>query len=234
MAKKKKTKTHLNIIDDAVEHYKHHRTDFDHLGRTMLMHLTEDEILRKLIHSGKFRSKEPDHLKDKLLRKESEYLKKGSRPKITKNNLFDQIHDLVGVRLLHLHTYQMEEISVRIDELLELNNYTVIEDPVVYIWDIEHKEYFEGLGITPIERPEMYTSVHYVVASANRPELRIELQVRTLMEEVWGEVSHTVNYPHPTDIRSCQEQLKVLARITSGCTRLVDSIFNTRDDLEGK
>ena len=56
MATKKVTAARRRQIDEAVEHYQQNRTDFDHLGRAMLMHLTEDDILRKLIHSGKYRS----------------------------------------------------------------------------------------------------------------------------------------------------------------------------------
>jgi ppGpp synthetase/RelA/SpoT-type nucleotidyltranferase len=54
-----------------------------------------------------------------------------------------------------------------------------------------------------------------------------EIQVRTLMEEVWGEVDHELNYPVQTDVFSSREQLQVLARVTSSATRLVDSIFVT-------
>jgi cellulose biosynthesis protein BcsQ len=69
-----------------------------------------------------------------------------------------------------------------------------------------------------------------VVASASRTKLTAEIQVRTLMEEVWGEVDHQLNYPHETQSLACREQLKVLARVTSSATRLVDSIFSTQAD----
>jgi ppGpp synthetase/RelA/SpoT-type nucleotidyltranferase len=52
------------------------------------------------------------------------------------------------------------------------------------------------------------------------------------MEEVWGEVSHKINYPQKTKSEACQEQLKVLARITSGCKRLVDSIIVSHREYE--
>jgi len=71
----------------------------------------------------------------------------------------------------------------------------------------------------------MYTSVHYVVQPNSISELTCEIQVRTLMEEVWGEVDHKINYPEKADSLSCREQIKVLARVTSSCSRLVDSIF---------
>jgi hypothetical protein len=54
------------------------------------------------------------------------------------------------------------------------------------------------------------------------------------MEEVWGEVDHQLNYPHETPSLACREQLKVLARVTSSATRLVDAIFLTHEDHAGR
>ena len=71
----------------------------------------------------------------------------------------------------------------------------------------------------------MYTSVHYVIEPNSRTKSTGEIQVRTLAEEIWGEVDHTINYPKKSSILPCREQIKVLARVTSSCTRLVDSIF---------
>lgn len=201
------------------------------------MHLVDDERLKGLIHSSKFRTKDPEHLLEKLRRKHSSRSIGGGRESaspITRANVLSKVSDLVGVRLLHLHTVQMEQIHPAITEILHQNRYRLREKPVVYFWDIESRDFFERLGIKAIERREMYTSVHYVVSPATRPEFRIELQVRTLMEEVWGEVSHLIDYPEPTDVLACREQLRVLARITSGCSRLVDSIFATRTAAESE
>ena len=128
MAKNKILKKRMNELEDAVEFYKDNRTDFDNMGQMMLAHLVEDEILRKLIHSGMYRSKDPVHLLDKLVRKEKERLKKNLKKKITKDNLFRSVHDLTGVRLLHLHTQQMEAINNRINELFSKNkcNYSAV------------------------------------------------------------------------------------------------------------
>lgn len=76
----------------------------------------------------------------------------------------------------------------------------------------------------------MYTTVHYVVEANPRTQIRCEIQVRTLMDEVWGEVSHQVNYPTESPSSSCRDQLKVLARLTTGGTRLVDSIFKSHNE----
>ena len=60
------------------------------------------------------------------------------------------------------------------------------------------------------------------------------LRDRTLAEEVWGEISHTINYPEETGSEACKEQLKVLARLVSGCSRLVDSIVVSYDEYNEK
>ena len=39
-----------------------------------------------------------------------------------------------------------------------------------------------------------------------------------------------MNYPTPTTVLASSEQIKVLARVTSSATRLVDSIFLTHAD----
>ena len=69
--------------------------------------------------------------------------------------------------------------------------------------------------------------MHYILDTQRQIPFTAEIQVRTLADELWGEVDHQINYPHKTKNISCQEQIKVLARITLGCSRLVDSIFDT-------
>ena len=57
-----------------------------------------------------------------------------------------------------------------------------------------------------------------------------EIQVRTLFEEIWGEIDHTINYPKKTDSVACGEQLRVLAKLVSTGTRLADSIFRSHSE----
>ena len=66
-------------------------------------------------------------------------------------------------------------------------------------------------------------------ASKDSP-VSCEIQVRTLLEEVWGEIDHLVNYPKPTDNVACREQIGVLARLVSAGSRLADSICRVYSD----
>ncbi len=229
MAERPLSKKVLKQIDDAVAFYEPLRMDFDRLGRTLLMLLAEDARLIPLVHSAKFRTKEASHLRLKLhLIAAATRGDKDAVP-ITKGNLLSKVTDLVGVRLLHLYSRQLGSIRDAIGEILAENHYVCEEGPIGITWDVVTKGFLEGLGIQAELRESMYTSVHYVLTSAARPEMRIELQVRTLMDEVWGEVSHTVDYPHGIANDSCKEQLRALACITSGGTRVVDAIFLTHE-----
>jgi ppGpp synthetase/RelA/SpoT-type nucleotidyltranferase len=155
---------------------------------------------------------------------------------ITKQNLFVEINDLAGFRILHLNTDQLPFIADGLSALFEEELYTLHEKPTARVWDDEARAFFKKLGFkiaNKPSRPSFYTSVHYVVKPSKKTEITCELQVRTLMEEVWGEVDHLLNYPHKTKILACKEQIAALARATSTCSRLVDSILRSHEDLRG-
>lgn len=205
---------------------------FEAFAKQIYNLLSEHPRLRPHIHSLKYRVKEPEHLKHKLMRKAKDALLEGKQFNIHEGNLFKKIDDLAGVRLLHLHTEQMTDINKALLEIIDEEQYTLLRGPIANTWDNEYRTFFKGLSMKISERDSLYTSVHYVIGSNNKYQTRCELQVRSLMEEVWGEVSHKINYPEQSNSISCKEQIKVLARVTSGCTRLVDSIFKSHKEYQ--
>lgn len=175
-----------------------------------------------VVHSVKCRLKDRDHLREKLLRKWSD------EDPITSENVFTKITDLAGVRVLHLYQDQFPEIHIEILEKIEKQkDWVLVEPPKAYTWDPESRQFFESLNIGVEVKESYYTSVHYVVRPRNDSPLCCEIQVRTLFEEIWGEVDHSLNYPNPSEIVSCREQLKVLAKLVGAGSRLVDSIFRS-------
>ncbi|MCC4626563.1 hypothetical protein LL973_20055 [Xanthomonas campestris pv. nigromaculans] len=58
---------------------------------------------KESVHSIKYRLKDLDHLKDKLTRKFADV-------DLTNSEFFSRITDLAGVRILHLHQAQFNEI----------------------------------------------------------------------------------------------------------------------------
>jgi ppGpp synthetase/RelA/SpoT-type nucleotidyltranferase len=164
----------------------------------------------------------------------AEAKEKNRKFSLTKENLFLKINDLAGLRILHLNTDQIPPIAKGLSELFEEESYTLFEKPSARTWDDESRVFLKSMGFTIKSRPSkpsFYTSIHYVIKPNKKTQYTCEIQVRTLMEEVWAEVDHTLNYPHQTSILACSEQLAALARATSTCSRLVDSIFRSHKDL---
>jgi ppGpp synthetase/RelA/SpoT-type nucleotidyltranferase len=224
-------KTERKHIDKLVAHYERERDRFERYADILHGDIVESRELKKFIQFAKFRTKDPDHLRGKLVRKAIGAKEEGKQFDIDIENLFEKIRDLAGVRVLHLHTQQMEEINPLLLKLFGDQNYELIEGPIANLWDHEYEDFFKSIKIEPKVRSDtMYTSVHYIVRANNKGQATCELQVRTLSEELWGEVSHTINYPELTTSVACREQLKVLARVASSATRLVDAIFKSHLD----
>jgi len=217
----------FRLIDSLVRHFVKNKELFEMALNTMHGYVTISKGLKPYIHTIKARIKDPEHLKDKLIRKATEAKKAGAPFNITKENLFTVINDLVGLRIIHLHTRQIEQINTQLKRILKLQQLQVIDGPTARTWDDEFRAYFESIGIKTLPNPNMYTSVHYIIKY--NPRITCEIQVRTLMEEVWGEVDHSINYPHKSTSLPVREQIKTLARVTSGCSRLVDSIFSSHN-----
>lgn len=229
MAKSPVTKNDLKKINRLVTHFKNNQELFIRFSDNVRALFSSDR-LSPYVHSAKWRIKNPDHLRDKLIRKASDMRLTGKKFDITEENLFERITDLVGFRILHLHTSQFEAINRIVLDLINEERWELIEGPTARTWDDEFREYFNKLNIKTLDSQSMYTSVHYVFTANKQKSCAAELQVRTLAEELWGEVDHKINYPHPSASSSCREQIKVLARITSSCTRLVDSIFHSHQE----
>ena len=153
---------------------------------------------------------------------------------INKENIFTEITDFIGVRVLHLHQEQFIDINKSINDKIKNGDWKFVEEPKAMTWDPESTKFYNELGLKTEIRPTLYTSIHYIVKPNNQNSICCEIQVRTLFEEIWGEIDHTINYPHPTDSIACKEQLRVLAKLVSTGTRLADSIFRTLNDHNEK
>jgi putative GTP pyrophosphokinase len=228
------SKEHRQLIKTLVKRFEENTREFHLLVNSIRDRVQETESLYKLIHSLKWRVKEPFHLKDKLERKIREAMKEGKAFEITEENFFAKVNDLAGVRLLHLYTRQMSQINTELLKALDEGLFNLIEGPIAKTWDTETEGYFNEIGIKTEDSESLYTSVHYVIESNSKTKFTCEIQVRTLAEELWGEVSHFFNYPRPTKSIACAEQIKVLARVTSSCSRLVDSVYRSFNEFESR
>ena len=179
------------------------------------------------VHSLKSRVKDISHLEEKLNRKWD------SGDKITKENFYERINDLAGVRVLHLYQDQFLTIHKEImDNIHVYKEWVLFETPKAYIWDKEKEQLYKDQGIDVETKESNYTSIHYVIKPNSESFISCEIQVRTLFEEIWGEIDHTINYPTLTQSIACREQLKVLAKFINAGTRLSDSIFASHNEFK--
>jgi putative GTP pyrophosphokinase len=218
-------------IKQAVLLYKDKLFEFEQFLPSVLAFFEKHRVLNKkpfpIIHSIKSRFKDSEHLEEKLIRKRDE----GNM--INTTNLFTEITDFIGVRVLHLYQEQFVEIHKAINEKLESSDWILVEPAKAFTWDPESIDFYKQLGLIPELRDTFYTSIHYLV-KPNNPNAVVccEIQVRTLFEEIWGEIDHTINYPNKTESVACKEQLRVLSKLVSTGTRLADSIFRSHKEYE--
>jgi ppGpp synthetase/RelA/SpoT-type nucleotidyltranferase len=182
--------------------------------------------LEPLIHSTKQRVKSAKSLRTKCFLKMRKCAEEGTEFTITPENLLERVTDLAGFRILHLHSKQIESIHPLLVSAFGQWRFE-LREAFARTWDDESRALYERVGLKNEPSDRMYTSVHYVLASNSEVRVTGEVQVRTLAEELWGEVDHTINYPMKSPSLDSQEQIKVLARMTSACTRLVDSVFES-------
>ncbi|GGH49244.1 (p)ppGpp synthetase [Frigidibacter albus] len=175
----------------------------------------------RVIHSIKKRLKDRDSLRKKIDRKNEEG--RG----ITPENLFTTVTDLAGVRLLLIFQGDFSVIDAAIRAKVAAGDWALNETPKAFTWDPEASRFFAGFDLEVVQRDTSYTSVHYLIKPRPDALACCELQVRTLFEEIWGEIDHRINYPDPTDDIACKEQLMVLSKIVGAGSRLADSIQRT-------
>lgn len=215
-------------VEDVINTIKGDLHTYGYLHDKFISIINRDPELKALIHSYKSRFKDVDHLREKIIRKNlaDTLLPEDQRSgPINVENVKRRITDICGIRILHIHMGQFERIHASIMEHINSGDFYLFEPPKAYTWDPEYSKYFESHGIESKLKDSFYTSVHYVLKARQDSDVTCEVQVRTLFEEVWGEIDHTFNYPSPTDSIVVQEQLKVLARMVGAGTRLADSIY---------
>ena len=144
-----------------------------------------------IVHSVRYRIKDSEHLLAKIIRKKI----KDPKREITIHNYKSSITDLIGIRAIHL----FKEDWVFIHNFIE-DNWDFHEQPLAYIREgdtgpcvEEYKKYKCDIEL----HPHGYRSVHYLIQSRpGRDTYIAEIQVRTIFEEGWSEIDHTIKYPN--------------------------------------
>lgn len=171
------------------------------------------------VHSVRWRIKSTSHVLEKIVRKRAR--KSDKYIGITAQNYNVILTDLIGIRALHLFKTDVATIDRAIRENLTL---TSEELPIVYKRADDRfyqrdgekliEEVFPAHFFKHEDHPAGYRSVHYIVLSKpyNR-ELYAEIQVRTIFEEGWSEIDHSVRYPNHADHQMVNIFLAIFNRL---------------------
>lgn len=151
------------------------------------------------VYTINHRIKDEERLIEKIDER-NETTTKGDSP-IDALNYRKRIEDLLGIRIVCLRLSDVEKVAQYLDSLRE-------EGKLVFVRAPKRKQTFV-LPVDPGELPPEgvdlqysgYSSIHYVVKlgkSLERPReiasLCAEIQLRTILEEAWGEVDHKYRY----------------------------------------
>lgn len=174
-------------IPDIIKYYAEHIPELKKLQEPIYKEIINNEDLQPHIHSVRTRIKSKKSLSDKIKRKRKE------KRVIDTGNLFEEITDVIGFRILHLFTRQIIEIN---KALIKKFQFMELEaEPEAYFNDAKQLQYYEKLGAEVKTKKSEYSSVHYKFKTKGSPIYRCEIQVRTIYEEAWSEVDHKYRYP---------------------------------------
>ncbi len=181
------------------------------------------------VHSVRYRIKNSEHLIEKLIRKAIQNI--GS-PEITIENYCDEIGDLMGVRILHL--YKSEWINIHNDIL---KTWDLKDDcpPKAYYRKGDHDDLvkeFSIHGCSPEIHKYGYRSIHYIVKT--KPGKRtyyVEIQVRTIFEEAWSEIDHSVRYPYDLENPLLKQYLMIFNRLVGSADEMGAFVLRLSEHL---
>ncbi|WP_235701231.1 hypothetical protein [Bacillus subtilis] len=210
------------IYDDYLESFNLLKSTGETIANILRTH--------QLAHSVRMRIKDPEHLIEKLIRKKIE---KKDDFTFSINDYKEKITDLIGLRVLHLSKGD----AFYIDTFIKKN--WILHEPVTINYregdfnkeDISAIEEQEDIRLK--EHPAGYRSWHYLIETNVTKERYIaEIQVRTIFEEGWSEIDHWLRYPYYLDNEILNNQLMVLNRLAGSADEMVNSILETREQLD--
>ena len=186
------------------------------------------------IHSYRYRTKEAEHLMEKVVRKKKENPEKFAG--LDHTNYYKYVTDLIGIRVfflyredwIHFHRYITSRIEnnpalyIR-DRLRDFDedpdHYYLAERPKAYKRTGDTKIY-DGKEIEIIT-DGIYRSLHYIVKYKG---YYVEIQGRTLFEEGWSEIDHDIVYKEAQDDEMLRDYSRLLNRL-SGLADEMSSYF---------
>lgn len=178
------------------------------------------------VHSVRWRIKDPKHLIEKIVRKSAAGIDKYHS--ITSENYREIVTDLIGIRAIHLFKEDLKNIDSEVREKWE-----TYETPTIYIRDGDSEEIAISSDYTIRKHEFGYRSAHYIIESKPlKQKVLAELQVRTIFEEGWSEIDHTLRYPNHTDNPDLKSSLTIFNRMAGSADEIASFTLRLKNSLE--
>ncbi|MDC7220544.1 MAG: hypothetical protein PQJ59_11480 [Spirochaetales bacterium] len=214
---------HWAELEAILDDYRELKPRLENTGQAIVNAL----LTCKSIHSINYRIKHEEHLLEKILRK----MKTNPGQSITRENYKERITDLIGIRALHI----FKEDWAGIHDFI-ISGWKQSEKPTAYVryGDAERiLNYYKDKDCDVQEHKFGYRSVHYqLLTSLGAETHQVEVQVRTLYEEAWGEIDHRVRYPYTMDNERMLRLSSILNRLSGNADELASYMRYTKNRSE--
>ena len=153
----------------------------------------------------------------------------------TNSEAFSKINDILGVRLICLYKTELQEACDWVEDNFEML------DKKIFLW--------QGQGDLQPSEEEIqrtlttgYTSIHYTVKlreperrvidkqTIDLKDLKFEIQVRTILEEAWGEYTHQI-YEDTSPPNYIVKSYQILSEYLNVINRQVEFLKTTYQTL---
>ena len=213
----------------------------------------EASNIKKVAYAIRSRTKTVQKIIEKVhLKRNPEDDEKEPKPYYEPEN----IRDIVGLRIITLFREDMIEVLRDVLKMIEHNGDATspfingeVEEAIIYSPDVvgdtqaisnRVRAVLRSSGFENITHSEvmesMYSSIHLVVwcepfHEGKRVRVPVEIQIRTVFEDAWGEIDHKLRYKdhQPKAERKNLPHLNVLKSFTDGCSKYADLIKLSTD-----
>ena len=194
-----------------------------------------NQSVRSPIHRTKVRIKRPESVVDKVYRKGSSF------PDGLAANSFFNMYDTLGARIIVYFLSDLPVIDRHLRELDEIE-LSSSQPPVAYLAE----DLYRSLKLDKCKREDKdsgYNSIHYIARFRNPLAINgakmpwFEIQLRTLAEDVWGEVEHMLGYkPDKKTNLAVKNQFRVISKQLSAIDEHFDFLHRelSRFQEEGR
>ena len=175
---------------------------YERLGE-FIIHLIRDDpsAPKNHFHTISYRLKDEGRLVEKI-DKENKRVS-GHTAAITARNFQEHIGDLLGMRLVCLRLADIKIIEAYLETLVQDKILEFIKEPLQKRSFILPVDPGKAIRDSPDLMYTGYSSIHYQItlgensgAPVELRNLQAEFQLRTILEEAWGEIDHKYRYAY--------------------------------------